>query len=196
MPDSTDIRTFSASSGAGRRPWKVLWIALPALVVAVFLLGPVLVGIIAAITTVITVPLAMRHRRLESTSEVDVSADAVVHRRGGVETARVDRLAQGFEVVAFTDKLGVTPQLLVTDGSRHIRLVRGQWRAETLDELAVAAAGGPPSLSTWREVVRSHRSAVPVWERRQTAFIVGTVIGIPTLVLVGAVLAVLLFDVG
>ncbi|KAA1373004.1 hypothetical protein [Aeromicrobium fastidiosum] len=190
------LRTFAARSGAGPRPWRLLLIAIPALVVAIYLLGYLIVGIVAVITTVIAVPLAIRHRRIESTSEVDVGPDVVVHRRGGVELTRVRRRAPGYEVVVFADQYGITPQMLVTDGTHHIRLVRGQWRGETLDELGRAAATGVPRVSTWKQVKQSHAPALTFWERHQTPIIVGTVIGIPLLVIVGGVLAVLLFDVG
>ncbi|MBD8605304.1 hypothetical protein IFT73_00435 [Aeromicrobium sp. CFBP 8757] len=194
----TDIRTrtFSAGSGAGPRPWGVLLVAIPALVVAVYFLGIVLAAVVALVTAVIVVPLALRHRRLESTGEVDVTADTVTYRRGGSEQRRLDRRSSAYEVVSFSDRYGMNPQLLLTDGSQHVRLVRGQWTASTLTELAAAAADGSPRVATWQEVKAEHGAALAWWERHTTALIVGTVIGLPVLAIVGAVLAVLLFDVG
>ena len=197
----TDVRprTFSASSGAGPRPWRVLLVAVPGLVVAVYFLEPLVVGAVAAVTAAITVPLAIRHRRAESTSEVDVSDELVVYRRRGRVLAKIDRRSPAFEVVAFTDTHGLAHQLLLTDGVQHARLVAGQWREETLHDLASAASAasaGAPRVASWGEVKAEHPAALAWWERHATAIIVGAVVGIPALVIVGGVLAVLLFDLG
>lgn len=196
MPDRSDIRTFTAETGAGQRPWQALFFAVPAVVVGFYFLEPVVAGVVAVVTAVVVVPLALRYRRLEATSEVDVSVDAVVHRRGGAEVARLDRRSPRFEVMTFTDSQGMIPQLLMTDGTQYVRLVRGQWRQPVLDQLAEHAAGGTPRVATWKDIKADHRPALAFYERHTAAIIAGTLVGIPVLVIVGGILAVLLFDVG
>ena len=172
-------------------------IAAAAVVVGVYFLGPEVAGVVAVLTLVVAVPLALRHRRAESSSQVDVTADAIEYRRGGEVRSTLDRRSASFEVVTFTDRLGLVPQLLLTDGTQHVRLVTGQWQASTLEDLAGHVTPGPsPTRATWQEVKAAHGPALAFWERHTTAIIAGTVAGIPVLVLVGTVLAVLVLDAG
>lgn len=189
-------RAFSASKTVESRPWAAIAVAIPAIVVAAYFLGLVITGIVALVTAAVAVPLAIRNKRSEQAGHVDVTADSVVHRRGDQVLARLDRRSPAFSTVLFSDSHGLTTQLLITDGSQHVRLVSGSWHVATLQDLAAAAAVGAPTTATWKEVKAQHSDALAWWERHTTALIAGVIVGLPVLAIVVAVLAVVLFDLG
>lgn len=198
MSDRQDSRTISASAAdrrAGSRSWSTAIGAAVLLLVPAYFIGVTIVAVIAVITVVIAVPLAIRHARSEDQGEVEVTADSVISRRGSTVLATVDRRASSYDVVVFSDQYGRTTQLLVTDGAQHIRLVSGSWSVRTLRELA-AAASERPRTATWNELKAAHPEALAFWERHMIAIIAGVLVGIPVLAIVVGVLAVLLFDLG
>lgn len=190
--------TFSASAAArraGSLPWTAAIVPVVGLAVAIYLTGAAFVGVVAVATVVIAVPLAIRHARAQDRGEVEVTTDSVISRRGSTVLATVDRRAPLYDVVMFTDQHGGTPQLLVTDGAQHFRLVAGSWSTATLHGIAVTATDRPRT-ATWNELKVAHPEVLPFWQTHMVAIVVSVLVGIPVVAIVGGVLAVLLFDVG
>ncbi len=198
MSERQHSRTFAADAAArrvGSRPWAAAVGAVALLAASVYFIGPTVVVIVAAIAIIIAVPLVLRHGRAEDKGEVDVTGDSVISRRGETVLAKVDRRSPTYDVVIFSDTYGRTTQLLVTDGTQHIRLVSGSWPVTTLRELA-AASSDRPRTATWQELKAAHPEALAFWERHTGAVIGGILVGLPLLALAIGVLAILLFDLG
>lgn len=201
MSDQQHARTFTADAAsrrAGSRPWTAAILALALLSASVYFLGLTVFAIVAVLTIVIAVPLVLRHARAQDKGEVDLTAGSVISRRGTDVLATVDRHSPSYDVAVFSDAYGRTTQVLITDGSQHIRLVSGSWPVSTLRSLAAAASPhvDRPRTATWQELKAAHPEALAFWERHTGLVIAGVLVGIPALVIIGGVLAILLFDVG
>lgn len=193
---SITFRASEADRKANRvKPAVALALGAPIFAAATYFLGWVTVLVVALITLAVVVPLALRYARTEDTSEVEVTDDSVIWRRGSRTMAVIDRTSRALEATVFTDSHAMTTQLLLTDGTTHIRLVSGSWSPETLSELA-AAVDPEFTVSTWSEVIARHRSVFPLWERRPGLIVVGSITAVLALVFVGILIAMLVFDLG